>query len=185
MERRGISNEMNNSKFLQVKSQQCFPKMAFSFIGFFPLEAKGKKLGGKLTQSLDKNLRENWDGCKAQPTAAETADFLSSSSSSNVTVYTYICSMQQNWASKVESSAPFTKLGEKKKKLRKWQWNIERSMYVVSFSIAGGGGGKKDFLCQEQWSWEKVFALQKPFVLKRRRMMKVVEWRWLSLTWCL
>ena len=112
MERRGISNEMNNSKFPQVKSQQCFPKMAFSFIGFFPLEAKGKKLGGKLTQSLDKNLRENWDGCKAQPTAAETADFLSSS---NVTVYTYICSMQQNWASKVESSAPFTKLGEKKK----------------------------------------------------------------------
>ena len=72
-----ISNEMNNSKFLQVKSQQCFPKMAFSFIGFFPLEAKGKKLGGKLTQSLDKNLRENWDGCKAQQLAAETADFLS------------------------------------------------------------------------------------------------------------
>ena len=128
MERRGISNEMNNSKFLQVKSQQCFPKMAFSFIGFFPLKPREKSW----VESWLSLLIRIWER-----TEMAEADFLSS--------------MQQNWASKVESSAPFTKLGEKKKKLRKWQWNIERSMYVVSFSIRRRRE-KRDFLCQEQRS---------------------------------
>ena len=79
---------MNYSKFLQVKSQQ-FSQLAFSFIGFFSLEAKGKKSWVESWLSL---LIRIWER-----TEMAEADFLSS--------------MQQNWASKCRKLCPFTNLG--------------------------------------------------------------------------